>query len=147
MAGGGFGAFLALFSLLFVASGVGNGAVFQLIPAVFIADRAAVARRRRPTASARALREGTLEGAAALGLASAIAAFGGFFIPKAYGTAIALTGGTAAALYPFFVFYALLHRGHLVVLRAPQPEVARDRTAAAQRIVPCHSSPSHGSTP
>ncbi len=56
-------------------------------------------------AEARALREGTLEGAAALGLASAIAAFGGFFIPKAYGTAMAMTGGTLAALYPFLVFY------------------------------------------
>ena len=101
---GGVGAFLGLYSLLFVASGVANGAVFAADPAVFIG----AARRSLAGAAggeARALREGTLEGAAALGLASAIAAFGGFFIPKAYGTAIAVTGGTAAALYPFFVFY------------------------------------------
>jgi NNP family nitrate/nitrite transporter-like MFS transporter len=79
--------------------------VSQLIPAVFIG---AVRRSLAGVAGgeARALREGTLEGAAALGLASAVAAFGGFFIPKAFGTAIAATGGTAAALYPFFVFYA-----------------------------------------
>jgi NNP family nitrate/nitrite transporter-like MFS transporter len=101
---GGYPVFLALFSVLFIASGAGNGAVFQMIPAVFVADR------RRAYASeqdgaARALREGTLESAASLGFASAIAAFGGFFIPKAYGTALALTGGTAAALYPFLVFY------------------------------------------
>ena len=102
---GGVGAFLGLYSLLFVGSGVANGAVSQLIPAVFIG----AARRSLAGAAggeARALREGTLEGAAALGLASAVAAFGGFFIPKAFGTAIAATGGTAAALYPFFVFYA-----------------------------------------
>jgi len=57
-------------------------------------------------AGALAAREGALEGAAALGFASAIAAFGGFFIPKAYGTAVALTGGTAAALWMFLLFYA-----------------------------------------
>jgi NNP family nitrate/nitrite transporter-like MFS transporter len=96
--------FLALFGLLFVASGAGNGAVFQMIPVVFIADRRRAFHGQR-NANERALAEGTLESAAALGFASAIAAFGGFFIPKAYGTAVALTGSTAAALYPFLVFY------------------------------------------
>jgi NNP family nitrate/nitrite transporter-like MFS transporter len=100
----GYGAFLALFTLLFVASGTGNGAVFQMIPAVFIADRRR-ALAGEPDAGERALAEGTLESAAALGFASAIAAFGGFFIPKAYGTAVALTGATTAALYPFLAFY------------------------------------------
>ena len=86
--------YLAVFAVLFVASGAGNGAVFQLIPAVFNA-------RARATAS----RDGPLHAAAALGFASGIAAFGGFFIPKAYGTAVALTGGLRAALVPFLVFY------------------------------------------
>ena len=97
-------AFLALFCLLFVASGAGNGAVFQRIPVVFIADRRR-AYGGSVDAAPRALADGTLESAAALGFASAIAAFGGFFIPKAYGTAVALTGGTTAALYPFLAFY------------------------------------------
>jgi NNP family nitrate/nitrite transporter-like MFS transporter len=100
----GYPAFLALFTLLFIASGAGNGAVFQMIPAVFVADRRR-AFAGQADASARAVAEGTLESAASLGFASAIAAFGGFFIPKAYGTAVALTGGTTAELYPFFVFY------------------------------------------
>jgi NNP family nitrate/nitrite transporter-like MFS transporter len=100
----GYPAFLVLFTLLFIASGAGNGAVFQMIPAVFVADRRR-AFAGQADASARAVSEGTLESAASLGFASAIAAFGGFFIPKAYGTAVALTGGTAAALYPFFAFY------------------------------------------
>jgi NNP family nitrate/nitrite transporter-like MFS transporter len=100
----GYHSFLALFTLLFVASGAGNGAVFQMIPAVFIADRRR-AFAGQADASARAVAEGTLESAASLGFASAIAAFGGFFIPKAYGTAVSLTGGTAAAFYPFLVFY------------------------------------------
>ena len=99
-----FGVFLALFCVLFVASGAGNGALFQMIPAVFVASRRR-ALAGEPDASARALAEGRLEGAASLGFASAIAAFGGFFIPKAYGTAVALNGATAAALYPFLAFY------------------------------------------
>jgi MFS transporter, NNP family, nitrate/nitrite transporter len=39
------------------------------------------------------------EAAAVLGFSSAIGAYGGFFIPKSYGTSIALTGGPEAALY------------------------------------------------
>jgi NNP family nitrate/nitrite transporter-like MFS transporter len=101
---GGYAVFLTLFSLLFVASGAGNGAVFRMIPVVFVSERLRAFAGQRD-AAARARRDGTLEGAASLGFASAIAAFGGFFIPKAYGTALALTGGTHAALYPFFVFY------------------------------------------
>ena len=88
------GTYLALFAVLFVASGAGNGAVFQLIPAVF-----------EERARAGAASDGALQAAAALGLASSIAAFGGFFIPKAYGTAVALTGELRPALVPFLVFY------------------------------------------
>ena len=96
--------FLALFAVLFVASGVGNGAVFQMIPAVFVAGRRR-ALAHAPQAAEQAMREGTLEGAAALGLASGIAALGGFFIPKMYGTA-AVAGSASYALYPFLLFYA-----------------------------------------
>ncbi|HXZ50351.1 MAG TPA: MFS transporter [Usitatibacter sp.] len=89
-----FGAYLAVFAVLFVASGAGNGAVFQLIPAVF-----------NERARASSSRGGPAHAAAVLGFASAIGAFGGFFIPKAYGTAVALTGGLRAALVPFLLFY------------------------------------------
>jgi NNP family nitrate/nitrite transporter-like MFS transporter len=36
---------------------------------------------------------------------SAIGAYGGFFIPKSYGTSIAMTGSPDAALYAFIAFY------------------------------------------
>ena len=36
---------------------------------------------------------------------SAIGAYGGFFIPKSYGSSIALTVGPEAALYAFVAFY------------------------------------------
>jgi NNP family nitrate/nitrite transporter-like MFS transporter len=45
------------------------------------------------------------EAAAVLGFSSAIGAYGGFFIPKSYGTSIAMTGGPEGALYMFIVFY------------------------------------------
>ena len=50
-------------------------------------------------------KDGNTEGAATLGFTAAMAAYGGFFIPKSYGTSISLTGGPEAALYVFFVFY------------------------------------------
>ena len=40
-----------------------------------------------------------------LGFSGAIGAYGGFFIPKSFGTSIDLTGGVNAALYAFIVFY------------------------------------------
>jgi NNP family nitrate/nitrite transporter-like MFS transporter len=51
------------------------------------------------------LRQAEKESAAITGFTSAIAAFGAFFIPKSYGSSIALTGGVEAALWGFFVFY------------------------------------------
>ena len=44
------------------------------------------------------------EGAAVLGFTSAVAAYGAFFIPKSYGTSIAMTGGPDAALWCFIAF-------------------------------------------
>ena len=47
------------------------------------------------------------ESAATLGFTSAIAAYGAFFIPKSFGTSVALTGGAQTALYCFVVFYLI----------------------------------------
>ncbi len=95
---------LLLFALLFIASGIGNGAVFQMIPAAF-ASRACAAAAPDPVDAARRAQGASLQAAAALGFASALAAFGGFFIPKAFGTAFAITGGVDAALVLFLLFY------------------------------------------
>ena len=45
--------------------------------------------------------------AAALGFISAIGAIGGFFIPKAFGTSLAMTGSPVGAMKVFFVFYVV----------------------------------------
>jgi NNP family nitrate/nitrite transporter-like MFS transporter len=96
--------FLAAFGVLFAASGIGNGSTFRMIPSIFVAGRRRAA-EPMPSAQAQATKQGNVEAAAVLGLASAIGAYGGFFIPKSYGTAIALTGSPAAALQVFILFY------------------------------------------
>jgi MFS transporter, NNP family, nitrate/nitrite transporter len=102
--GGHFPGFLAAFGVLFAASGIGNGSTFRMISHLFVADRL---RHAEPLLSAQALaaKEGTVEAAAALGFASAIGAYGGFFIPKSFGSSLALTGSASAALALFIVFY------------------------------------------
>lgn len=97
--------FLAASLLWFVAAGVGNGSTFRMIPVVFVAERLRAARGRGAPAQEQAVREGNTEAAAALGFASAVGALGGFVIPKAFGSSIALTGRPAGALMLFVGFY------------------------------------------
>lgn len=101
---GDFEGFLAAFALTFAAAGMGTGAGFRMLCTVFVAERQRQA-EPLPQAQAQATREGAVEAAAALGLASAIGAYGGFFIPKSVGSSLALTGSPAAALALFIVFY------------------------------------------
>ncbi len=97
-----FPAFLASFLFLFAASGVGNASTFQMIPAIM---RKEVARLQPGVAAANLVRQSDKELAAIIGFSSAVAAYGAFFIPKSFGTSIAMTGGAAAALYAFLAFY------------------------------------------
>jgi NNP family nitrate/nitrite transporter-like MFS transporter len=99
---GAFWGFFASFLLLFFATGVGNASTFQMIPAIMGKEML----RLMPGADAeRRRRQAEKEAAAITGFTSAIAAFGAFFIPKGYGTSIALTGGPEAALWGFLAFY------------------------------------------
>jgi NNP family nitrate/nitrite transporter-like MFS transporter len=97
-----FWAFFASFLVLFFASGVGNASTFQMIPAIM---RLEVARTMPGLSADEARRQAERESAAITGFTSAIAAFGAFFIPKGYGTSIALTGSPDAALWAFALFY------------------------------------------
>ncbi|ACK50462.1 nitrite transporter [Methylocella silvestris BL2] len=97
-----FPVFLASFLFLFAASGVGNASTFQMIPAIM---RKEVARLEPGVVAANLVKQSDKESAAIIGFSSAIAAYGAFFIPKSFGTSIAMTGGAAAALYAFLAFY------------------------------------------
>ena len=98
--------FLTMSLLVFVASGVGNGSTFRMIPAAFKAEHARRAARRGSSAAAAADRDARKEAAAVLGFSSAIAAYGSFIIPQAYNASISATGGAGAALLGFVGFYA-----------------------------------------
>jgi NNP family nitrate/nitrite transporter-like MFS transporter len=97
-------ALLAIGLVLFAAAGIGNGSTFRMTPEIFRRlheFRAGQTRADREGAQ----REAGKEAAAALGFASAVGAYGGFFIPKSVGTSIALTGAPTAALAVFALFY------------------------------------------
>lgn len=102
--GGHFPGFLAAFGLLFAASGLGNGSTFRMISSLFVAESLQRA-GALPSDQALAAKEGAVEAAAALGFASAIGGYGGFFIPKSVGSSLAMTGSASAALAMFIVFY------------------------------------------
>ncbi|MCG3202819.1 MAG: hypothetical protein NFCOHLIN_02705 [Gammaproteobacteria bacterium] len=97
-----FAGFFAMFLLLFFVSGVGNASTFQMIPAIM---RREMDRLLPTLGREERMRQAEKESAAIIGFSSAIAAYGGFFIPKSYGSSIALTGAADAALWAFFVFY------------------------------------------
>ncbi len=100
---GDFWGFFSMVLLLFFASGVGNASTFQMIPNIMRAEIA----RLRPDLGPDAQRvQGDRESAAIIGFTSAIAAYGAFYIPKAYGSSIAMTGTANAALWGFFIFFA-----------------------------------------
>jgi NNP family nitrate/nitrite transporter-like MFS transporter len=101
---GAFWGFFACFMVLFFATGVGNASTFQMIPVIF---RKEIGRLMPEQDEAKQIRQAEKESAATIGFTSAIAAYGAFFIPKAYGSSIDLTGGPQAALYVFIAFYVL----------------------------------------
>ena len=90
--------FLALFLVLFAASGIGNGSTYRMIPVVF------ALRAENNTGNVSAARKG----AAALGLISAIGAYGGFMIPQALGLSLSRSGSYTAAFVVFVAMYAAL---------------------------------------
>lgn len=81
--------FFASFVVLFLATGIGNGSTYRMIPALF----AAAARDRGDD-----LVTGKREAAGALGIASSVGAFGGFLVPICYAWSKSATGSIVPAL-------------------------------------------------
>ncbi len=103
--GGNFWMFFTMFMILFAASGVGNASTFRMIPVIFLTERQKEAEGKGKAAEEQAIRDANKEAAAVLGFTAAIGAYGAFFIPKMFGTSIAMTGAANAALYGFIAFY------------------------------------------
>ncbi|MDS1140785.1 NarK family nitrate/nitrite MFS transporter [Pusillimonas sp. SM2304] len=99
-----FAIFFAGFMALFFFTGIGNSSTFQMIPIIM---RKEIARLHPNDSLDTQRRQSERESAAIVAFTSAIGGYGGFFIPKAYGTSIGLTGAPTAALWAFLAFYVL----------------------------------------
>ena len=100
---GNFWAFLASFLLIFVATGVGNGSTYRMIPSVFSA-RSGVKDAHRNSGDVNTQRKT----AAALGIISAIGAYGGFIIPQVLGLSKTTSGDYTNAIYGFIGAYLVM---------------------------------------
>lgn len=101
---GSFSAFYLVFMGLFLTAGLGSGSTFQMIAVIFRQITLNNVKLRGGS-DEQAQREAVTDTAAALGFISAIGAVGGFFIPKAFGTSLALTGSPVGAMKIFLLFY------------------------------------------
>ncbi len=87
-----FSIFLLCFLVLFAAAGIGNGSTYRMIPTIFaLKANGGVGAQRKA--------------AAALGLISAIGAYGGFFIPQLLGFSKTTFGSYTPALGWFALAY------------------------------------------
>ncbi|MBA5638415.1 NarK family nitrate/nitrite MFS transporter [Duganella sp. LX20W] len=102
---GNFTGFFWMFMALFAGTGVGNASTFRMIPVIFLTEHQRAAAGKPKAAQEQAIVDANKEGAAVLGFTSAMAAYGAFFIPKSYGTSIAMTGSPDTALWCFIGFY------------------------------------------
>lgn len=113
-----FWVFLGCFLLLFAATGVGNGSTYRMIPNVFAAR--GLARSQESAGVAR-------RAAAALGLISAIGAYGGFVIPQVLNLSQGTTGSYTAAFIGFIAAYVVLLLITLLVYVVPRASLAGQR--------------------
>jgi NNP family nitrate/nitrite transporter-like MFS transporter len=103
--GGSFAGFLAMFLLLFATSGIGNGSTFRMIPVIFSTHHERLTASQGDAAREQGKKDAAKEAAAVLGFSSAIAAYGAFFIPRAFGYSMKATGSPAGAIVGFIVVY------------------------------------------
>jgi NNP family nitrate/nitrite transporter-like MFS transporter len=96
-----FPGFYVSFTLLFLATGVGNASTFQMIPNIMRQEMIRLMPGADPETRQR---ETEKESAAITGFTSAIAAYGFFLIPAAYGP---LGIGPRNAMWIFLGFYAI----------------------------------------
>jgi len=100
-----FAGFLAMFLIVFITTGVGNGSTYRMIPSIFREEKLREATEGK-MAKSLALKVASIESGAALGFIGAIGACGGYLIPRGFGASIAATGGPYLALEIYLTFYA-----------------------------------------
>jgi NNP family nitrate/nitrite transporter-like MFS transporter len=98
-----FWVFLATFIVIFIATGIGNGSTYRMIPSIFAA-RSGVKDAHLNSGDVGTQRKS----AAAIGIISAVGAYGGFIIPQVLGLSKTSTGDYSSAIYGFVIAYVVL---------------------------------------
>ena len=98
--------FLVGFVVLFVFSGIGNGSVYKMIPAIFTA-KALLSTERAGEDGGLAARLATKRSGALIGLAGAIGAFGGVLVNLAFRQSFLTLKNGDGAYVTFIAFYAI----------------------------------------
>ena len=104
--GGSFWGFFACFMALFALSGLGNASTFVQVPLIFSGMHQKLLAAGKSTPE-KAVQDANREAAAVIGFTAAFAGYGGFLIPKSFGTSLDLTGSANAALIGFVSFYVV----------------------------------------
>lgn len=117
---GNFWLFLALFLALFTASGFGNGATYRMIPRIF-----SIRGQRESVVFGRSEVDSQRKSSAALGLVSAIGAYGGFLIPQVLSASHAAGGNYNGAFYGFVAAYVLMLAVTWACYLRPGPAMAK----------------------
>ncbi|WP_082496914.1 MFS transporter [Microbacterium sp. Leaf288] len=115
--------FLACFLVLFAATGMGNGSTYRMIPSIFAARSQARGYEPGTPEATKMIRKA----AAALGLISAIGAYGGFLVPQVLNASQLATGGYQAAFYGFVAAYVGLLLLTVFVYVIPRASLAKQR--------------------
>lgn len=110
---GNFVGYFACFMVLFITTGIGNGSTFRMIPMIF---RTFHQRLGGSDWEINARKES----AAVVGFTSAFAAYGGFFIPKMFGSGLG-ANGTFISLIVFYVICMGLTWWYYSRKNAPYP--------------------------
>ncbi|MEQ6899898.1 nitrate/nitrite transporter [Nocardioides sp. YIM 152588] len=115
--------FLAFFLLVFAFTGIGNGSVYKMIPAVFKTEASRVGEHGSPE-RASALVNATKRASAAIGIIGAAGAVGGFLIPITFASPF-ISAPMEATKIAFFIFTAFYGVCAVVTwavyLRKPHP--------------------------
>jgi NNP family nitrate/nitrite transporter-like MFS transporter len=101
-----FAGFLTMFLILFVATGIGNGSTYRMIPSIFREQKLRDMQGSGDAARGLAVKAASIESGAALGFIGAVGACGGYLIPRGFGATIAATGAPHLALEVYLAFYA-----------------------------------------
>ncbi|NLT54305.1 MAG: NarK/NasA family nitrate transporter [Actinomycetales bacterium] len=96
------GLFFASFLALFVATGVGNGSTYRMIPAIF---RGAAVERGGSAEDLAVMRR---QAAGAIGIASAVGALGGFLVPICYAWSRDTFGSIVPALQVYVGLFVVM---------------------------------------